>query len=236
MIMPIQLGYDEVRGLAKRLKLRTGVEVKLTEILADIAAVVGRPMDGMMHALKHETRGPLQKKSASESFKELPVDEVTGLPTVQDALGCLNEIVETQPPKTKGGLLRVSVENTARLSSEEFAKNINDVAIAFKSYCHENEGVFVASLGTNEFVALITEVSNYDLVTDTIRGIKREMLGHNGSKRFPDGAVYVVCACPIEFDVEDLLVDCSEFIENVRPDLRPLDRFVWNDPEGAFEW
>jgi GGDEF domain-containing protein len=240
--MPIELGYDEVRGLAKKLKERAGKDIKITEVLADIAAVTGRPMDGMMHALKNER--PQKKKSVKLELKDvfatLPRNEVTGLPTFEVAAACLDEVIANQPARTKGGLMRISVENAKQLAKAQNrskADILNEVAIALKKACDDiDEDVFAASLGEREFVVLITGISAYDLVTDTIRRFENEMSGKRGSRRFPEGVIYIACAHAAEFEVRDLVEDCADFIKDVRPYLNPANRFSWNDPEGAFEW
>jgi GGDEF domain-containing protein len=239
--MPIELGYDEVRGLAKKLKERGGDKFTYTEILADIAVVCGRPLDGMMHALKAERpKKKTVKAKPQDVFKSLPRSEVTGLATFADAEMFFDEMIANQAAKTKGGVMRISVENAKKLAKSLKRKEVdilNEVAIALRQACEDiDEDVFVVSHGKSEFVVLITGVSAYALVTDTIRRFEWEMSNKGSQKRFPDGVVYIACAHSAESEMTYAMENCLDFIQAVRPHLNPANRFSWNDPEGAFEW
>lgn len=54
--MPVEFNHDSFRALAKRLKhrLQTSDDIKHTDILEDMAAVLGYRPDALMHALKSE--------------------------------------------------------------------------------------------------------------------------------------------------------------------------------------
>jgi hypothetical protein len=241
VIMPIELGYDEVRGLAKKLRARPGCKISQTDILSDIAAVTGRPMDGMMHALKSE-RAPKRpaKQNPVAMFNKLPKNAITGLATFEDARACLDEMVANQKRGTKGGMLRICVENAkavAKASKRKEVDVLNDVAIALcKAAGWLDEDVFAVSFGKREFVVLLIGISAYDNVTHTIRRFENEMGEKRVSGYFPAGVKYIACAKPLDYELEYSMEEAEEFINDVRPDCNPRTFFNWNDPEGAFEW
>jgi hypothetical protein len=87
--MPISLNYEQVRALAKKLKTRPGVDIKLTEVYEDIASVVGRKPDALMHELKTEAKFSLP---TPVSLRELSDPEVYAKNDGDAAMAALTEV------------------------------------------------------------------------------------------------------------------------------------------------
>jgi AraC-like DNA-binding protein len=77
--MPATFDHDQVRALAKRLRMRLGRDdIKHTHIIDEMAAVLGLRADALMHRLKHETA------PAATASKADPRDEADMISSISE--------------------------------------------------------------------------------------------------------------------------------------------------------
>jgi hypothetical protein len=168
--MPISLGYAQTRALAKRFRELTGKDIQHTAVLEAISAVVGMPMDGMMHMLKSEERAaaantgpaPIWGKWAVgeptlDIFDRMPKDPQFPLPAFGDALPFIEHLIRTAPRRVDYYLVFVRIDNLAEFAEEHQKILLGELTAKLREYVAENN-TMAACVGSNEFVVLVKDV------------------------------------------------------------------------------
>lgn len=237
--MTIQLGYEEIRGLAKILGELADKKVSHTKVLGAIAQTLGRPMDGMMHALKNAKSQAEAHGCFADLIALLPKDERSGLPLYEDAAPIIEQMVRFAPVDTKSAVLRLKIDDLNGLAvATKLAKPqiVSAIAGWLLDALHWTT---VVSLSEDEFVIVFVGVPLRDKIYDVLHGMENALA--EGFELKPDEVTVVRFIGGVELlnrnptYLEETLEEMGEFIEDVTPYRSGLV-FAWNDSEGFDEF
>lgn len=238
--MSVQLGYDEVRGLAKILGELSGKKVSHTKVLGAIAQTLGRPMDGMMHALKNARSRAEANGCFADLIGLLPKDKVSGLPKYSDAAPVLEQMVRFAPVGTKSAVLRLKIDDLAGVMKAAGLNKLQVVSPIVEALSKRLTRSTIVSISDDELAILFTELDQRDHIYDVLRGMERWLAagielrpGEATVIRFIGGVDLLKRNAPyLDYSLEEM----QEFIDDVTPYRSPGTVFAWNDSEGFDEF
>lgn len=170
----IELDHQAVRTLAKRIGLRVNREIKHTEILDDIASVIGMRGDALMHALKQQkaSEAPTVNPEVNLANRQEFVEKLDW--HLHHAMDDYTVLVGTIELYSYDQVVSVFGQELAKKHLEAFAETIRPhLMFSDKTYAHLDGKHFLVA-----WPALDSEVDVERRVKTTIRRQDQRLKSH----------------------------------------------------------